>query len=143
MPAVFDQNVTASAEMLRRVAARDLQLDHKMENGTVDEYNDLTPDEQVALTDEMARLIVQYPDGWSVEIYNSALARIQAKYYGQPLEDTSETHELIRQIASGEFWKHMKEGGTDYLKWIGIAAAGVYLLIEVPKYIGRGKKNGN
>lgn len=130
---VFSGNPSASAQTLRRVAARNLNLSDQMEHGTVEEYANLSRDDQVRLTDEMARLIVMYPAGWSAEIVAEANRRTANPYYGRPLDNESYSSNLITTIGNGSFFGAAFGGAVSYLVGIGLIAGAALLVMEYSK----------
>jgi len=128
---LYARTQASAADLLRLQAAQDLGL--PMDQGSVDEYRNLSADEQVALTDRMARLIVNNPGMWTPQVLASAQARISNPYYGQPMADSSYTGNLIQQVADGSFAANALSGGTDYLKSLGMIAfalIAVVVLVE-------------
>lgn len=120
---VFAENTEASTQTLRRVAARNLGLDALMPSGTVAEYGNLSRDDQIRLTDEMAHIIVQYPAGWPDNVVASAQARFNSNYYNTPLADESMSTNLVETMANGSFFGAAFLGGAKYLAILGVAGA--------------------
>lgn len=127
MNSVFGANPSAAAQMLRRIAARNLHLDEVVVHGTVEEYASLSAANQVRLTDEMARLIVQYPAGFSEDVVAEARRRVANPLFNQPLADPSMSSSLIEGIADGSIVDAMMGGARSYLMTIALIGGAVLL----------------
>lgn len=137
MQQLYADTQASAADALRRQAASDLGYD-SVQQGTVDEYRNLTADQQVALTDRMARIIVTNPSLWSDQAVAVANARVNNPYYGTPLADSSISGNLMTSIADGSFVSDALGGAQDYLKyifWLAVIAGAVYLVSQRPKVV--------
>ncbi len=137
----FYSDPATAAATLRRVAARDLGLSDVVVHGTVDEYRSLDAGTQVALTDEMAKLITQYPNSFPINLQQAATSRVQNPLFNQPLADSTFSGNLMEQVANGQFEMNALGGGLGYLADIGKSVAAglaVWLIIDL---IGKHQSN--
>lgn len=126
----FYLNPAAATDTLRRIAGRNLGYDSAMEHGSVDEYRNLSANQQVALTDEMARLIKTYPNSFPQNVQEAAQARVDNPYYQVPLDDPGYISTVMDQLADGTLIETSFGGAASYLKEIGISvAAGLVLFV--------------
>lgn len=126
----FYSDPAAATATLRRIAGRNLGYGDAMEHGSVDEYRNLSPNQQVALTDEMARLIKTYPNSFPQNVQVAAQARVDNPYYQVPLDDPGYVSTAMDQLADGTLIGSAFGGAADYLKDIGVSvAAGLILFI--------------
>ena len=137
--ATFASDPAAATRTLRRVAANNVGITG-ISLGTAEEYAALSPDDQISLTDEMSRLIVQYPAGWPTNVVQDAQIRMSSPYYGQPLQDATLFGNLVSQVADGTFESNMMSGGANYLSTIGVIAAAVLGLMLLNMFM---TKNSN
>lgn len=124
----------AATQNLRRVAARNLGIADQMDHGTVDEYRNLDRATQLALTDEMARLIMMYPQSFPQNVQEAAVSRVNNSYYGQSEGDESFAGNAVEQLADGTMFNEAAMGGLSYVAKLGLIAAVAYL---VGQYINR------
>ncbi len=134
---VFAVDPEAATRSLRRMAASNLGFStDQVLLGSKEEFAALNAADQVALTDEMSRIIVAYPTGWPQAVVDDAKIRVNEPHFGTPLADSSFTDNLVTQVANGQFELSALGGAASYIKNIGLlVGAGllIYLYIESEK----------
>jgi hypothetical protein len=127
---LYSDTQASAAQSLRYQAAQELGI-YSVTSGSVSDYRNLTADEQIALTDRMAQLIVNNPGFWTSQVVDAAQARVANPYYNTPLANTGYASNLIDRIADGSFISDALGGGQQYIKWmfvLAIAFGILYLL---------------
>ena len=112
-----------------------------MPDGTPNSYSNLTPANQIRLTDAMAKVIASDPDKSKYTPVQVQLAnnRVASPIYGQPMENTSMISIAADMAASGELQAAMFQGASGYTSaltnkalMIGGAVLLLWLIINTP-----------